>query len=234
MFKKDSGAHFTYNLGVGFMRLWLLLFIISLLLIYPIITQPSNTLVFEDRVSVDLSKSYISERTAIGKNKDGEFHIFSKAHYYVELSVTSSDGTKFKHLEEVGHDTYRAFKETDSSHPHTYNMYRSTLFNTYYISPLEPEKVLKEFKKTHPTTISTVLTVLFIITTLASLISLAVGIRQIRVAMKYPRNDVPFDSKEIVLADENSPPPPTYDELMEEFDEAYKKYWGMSSGSSDE
>ena len=80
MFHKDSGAHFTYNMGVSMMRIGLLCFAFVVLLVLEYIFLDSPKLRRRDKVDVtvesvdtrDTDKGTVYEVTLHGFSRDGE------------------------------------------------------------------------------------------------------------------------------------------------------------------
>ncbi len=189
MLRKDSGAHFTYNLGVGFLRTGLLLLLAA------------AALFVCSRYNMLMSLSYAGEADA---ELMGYWHyfdapffipgpddIFADERYYLVLRFSLS-GEVHEVMNYVSEDTYEAFKEKDLKSFTHLNVYKTAPeYGGYYLSEKNKSEALREARRARkPNKTGTNTSLVFLIIALPLIL---IGIREERLAMKYPRSDVPIE-----------------------------------------
>lgn len=215
LFKKDNGAHFTYNLGVGFMRISAVLIAAAGILALFAAVRPGDTPEFYGTVKASVydtdcvrhSSSYRSRR---GRTRHRVYYT-----YTVKFKGTYSNGEEFVHKQYADKELYRIYSAQIGGAPTAMNMYVSEDGN-YYITSKTGKEAAKEYRRVN-SSISANLSLLIAGYTLAAAaVSACIGLGQIRLSMKYPRTDVPLTDTQ--LAEQKQT-----DDLMEEFERAYAK-----------
>lgn len=211
-FVKDSGAHFTYNIGVGFMRAGLIMLAITIVLGLFAAVQPNRTLDYVDSVKAEVTDVDASERT---RYRDG--HAISYFIYTVSFSGSFSNGDKFTHKQYADKELYKMYSRLVKRGEKSYTLYKSRSGGGYYITEKKGYAAAKEYRKAVPGVTEGLSSMAAIGALIVTTVLFSIGMREIKIAMKYPRTDVPYDITDLAMKGDT-------DDLMSEFDEAYKVF----------
>lgn len=211
-FVKDSGAHFTYNIGVGFMRAGLIMLAITIVLGLFAAVQPNRTLDYVDSVKAEVTDVEASERT---RYRDG--HAISYFVYTVSFSGSFSNGDKFTHKQYADKELYKMYSRLVKRGEKSYTLYKSRSDGGYYITEKKGYAAAKEYRKAVPGVTEGLSSMAAIGALIVTTVLFSIGMREIKIAMKYPRTDVPYDTTDLAMKGDT-------DDLMNEFDEAYKVF----------
>lgn len=211
-FVKDSGAHFTYNIGVGFMRAGLIMLAITIVLGLFAAVQPNRTLDYVDSVKAEVTDVDASERT---RYRDG--HAISYFIYTVSFSGSFSNGDKFTHKQYADKELYKMYSRLVKRGEKSYTLYKSRSGGGYYITEKKGYAAAKEYRKAVPGVTEGLSSMAAIGALIVTTVLFSIGMREIKIAMKYPRTDVPYDTTDLAMKGDT-------DDLMSEFDEAYKVF----------
>ena len=211
-FVKDSGAHFTYNIGVGFMRAGLIMLAITIVLGLFAAVQPNRTLDYVDSVKAEVTDVDASERT---RYRDG--HAISYFVYTVSFSGSFSNGDKFTHKQYADKELYKMYSRLVKRGEKSYTLYKSRSGGGYYITEKKGYAAAKEYRKAVPGVTEGLSSMAAIGALIVTTVLFSIGMREIKIAMKYPRTDVPYDTTDLAMKGDT-------DDLMSEFDEAYKVF----------
>lgn len=211
-FVKDSGAHFTYNIGVGFMRAGLIMLAITIVLGLFAAVQPNRTLDYVDSVKAEVTDVDASERT---RYRDG--HAISYFVYTVSFSGSFSNGDKFTHKQYTDKELYKMYSRLVKRGEKSYTLYKSRSGGGYYITEKKGYAAAKEYRKAVPGVTEGLSSMAAIGALIVTTVLFSIGMREIKIAMKYPRTDVPYDTTDLAMKGDT-------DDLMSEFDEAYKVF----------
>ena len=211
-FVKDSGAHFTYNIGVGFMRAGLIMLAITIVLGLFAAVQPNRTLDYVDSVKAEVTDVDASERT---RYRDG--HAISYFIYTVSFSGSFSNGDKFTHKQYADKELYKMYSRLVKRGEKSYTLYKSRSGGGYYITEKKGYAAAKEYRKAVPGVTEGLSSIAAIGALIVTTVLFSIGMREIKIAMKYPRTDVPYDTTDLAMKGDT-------DDLMNEFDEAYKVF----------
>ena len=211
--KKDSGAHFTYNLGVSVVRAGAVILCLAAIVFLFSIIHIDRKLEYLGDTRAEVRGIWRREEHHSPLNIYREF--FPKYEYYVifGFEYRGEFREKQEYITEYSYETYTSLGLGEISSPmHLY----SSENEGYYLSLKDIDEAEKEFRKCYHSLIdlSVVAFWLFII----SLPVLFVGLGEERLAMKYPRSDVAVGETALVLSEEET------DDLMDEFDKEYRKY----------
>ncbi len=218
MFKKDSGAHFAYNLGVSYMRFSVVVFVLFAVLTALAILQPENRLYYRCTIYANVLR--VNERIEKRRFEPRSSEQKERIEYTAVLEGNTDDGEHIYLEQDVTVDEANMFSKKIGDKPEKYNLYYSIILNKHYISPETLHTAQENFRSINHSPYFAAECTAAVIFFLLTLIFIAIGVSEIRVSMKYPRNDVPTDITDIVVRDENT------EELLEEFDEAYRKTRG--------
>lgn len=211
-FVKDSGAHFTYNIGVGFMRAGLIMLAITIVLGLFAAVQPNRTLDYVDSVKAEVTDVDASERT---RYRDG--HAISYFVYTVSFSGSFSNGDKFTHKQYADKELYKMYSRLVKRGEKSYTLYKSRSGGGYYITEKKGYAAAKEYRKAVPGVTEGLSSMAAIGALIVTTVLFSIGMREIKIAMKYPRTDVPYDTTDLAMKGDT-------DDLMNAFDEAYKVF----------
>jgi hypothetical protein len=189
LFHKDDGAHFSYNLGVGFMRLSAAVFVIFVLLVLYAYFLPRNTLEYYDSVKA----------TVVSTDRQVHEHRSSRASrtltytYTADFSGTYSDGTNFTLEQYVTESQYQAYTAIQGNYPIPMTLYKTSSDGEYFLSKNTHHIAVKEYRTSNPTLRlkSTTIKIAAWWVLFAAAVFATAGCHEIRVSMKYPRTDIP-------------------------------------------
>ena len=180
MFKKDSGAHFTYNLGVGMIRLSLLFFLWALLIIGEWFFLSSPRFEVRENVKVRLLASYPVEDGYMA-----EFEVYRDN----ELGKTVAEYVTQGMLTSFRNDPYLIDDYV------VYDLYGRGIDTGVYYGSFLSKGITKiaewQYYLATPDARPPVQTWGIWLSLLISAVMFMIGRRQIRLSMKYPRSDVP-------------------------------------------
>lgn len=211
-FVKDSGAHFTYNIGVGFMRAGLIMLAITIVLGLFAAVQPNRTLDYVDSIKAEVTDVDASEQT---RYRDGR--AISYFVYTVSFSGSFSNGDKFTHKQYADKELYKMYSRLVKRGEKSYTLYKSRSGGGYYITEKKGYAAAKEYRKAVPGVTEGLSSMAAVGALIVTTVLFSIGMREIKIAMKYPRTDVPYDTTDLAVKDDT-------DELLNEFDEAYKVF----------
>lgn len=186
MLRKDSGAHFTYNLGVGLVRTSLLFLLWGLLILteWYVIGNPS----FKFEGTVGISPI----------NVDLTYSEYGNCP--VELVATRRNKSTVRFVQYASHETARFYNSHLNTVVGEYNLYHLTGTGKnsgreigYFATNKGKLGAQWQYYFLTPDTHAPVQTWAIWISFAVSLLLFLMGRRQIRLAMKYPRNDVPVE-----------------------------------------
>ena len=183
MFKKDSGAHFTYNLGVGLVRLSLMFFLWALVIVgeWYFLSSPKFIRI-----------SYVSAKVSeVTETRTGK--------YVATLKVIPEDGKTFEQVQFVTRSFAEMYEDENLAYE-KFAMYRlvgrgnekGKDYGTY-ISNLGKSLAEWQYYRAVPGSRPPVQTWGIWVSLVVSLVLFAIGRRQITLSMKYPRSDVPVE-----------------------------------------
>lgn len=211
-FVKDSGAHFTYNIGVGFMRAGLIMLAITIVLRLFAAVQPNRTLDYVDSVKAEVTDANVSEHTTHTRGHRRTYLV-----YTVSFSGSFSNGDKFTHKQYADKELYKMYSRLVKRGEKSYTLYKSRSGGGYYITEKKGYAAAKEYRKAVPGVTEGLSSMAAVGALIVTTVLFSIGMREIKIAMKYPRTDVPYDTTDLAVKDDT-------DELLNEFDEAYKVF----------
>ena len=186
-FKKDKGAHFAYNLGVGLVRTGMLLVAIGLAVFVVSRSLNSFRLIYVEEV-----KAFVKvERIPSEPDDQIQYNDTFIAHF----DCTGSNGSQFHVDEIITYEMYNSFLEYSAVRmPQHYQLYK-VVFNKrpdeeLYVTEQSKTNTMLEYAQCHEETLPLSLAgmwVLFVV----SLLMFIMGRKQMSLGLKYPRNDVP-------------------------------------------
>lgn len=212
--KKDSGAHFTYDLGVTFVRAGVAMLGLSLFVLVLSFFHFGKRLEYVGDVRSELLGVWQVEENHSDLNFFRE--LFPKYFYYIVLGYDTGDrhSEKTQYVTESNFEAYRGMGLGEIQKP--MHMYESA--HEGYIFSLKDRKgAERDFREAYPPIIDLRAISLWIL--ILSLPVFFVGLGEERLAMKYPRNDVNIGETALVLSEEET------DDLMEEFEREYSKHY---------
>lgn len=208
--KKDSSAHFTYNLGVSFVRLGAGLLGAAVILWFVFIFNPLDLLLYRSDTQAVIYDMHVEtiEHTGSrgGIHTTYIYHVcfntdVAGTHVYVDQTIP---GSVFDTYEEMGgKGVYLDVKLYKSQKTGLYVSRRG-----WFLAQLE-------YGRAHPATTAGIIA---LICAGLSFIAISAGLREERLAMKYPRTDVEIGATGLVAEDDET------NDLLKEFDEAYEKF----------
>lgn len=214
-FRKDDGAHFTYNFGVSMMRMGLLAIPVILIILFIIYVLPTNNPKYVGEAAVQVADLNLHTYT----NTDGTDTYF----YYVSFWVTipHTDTAVYVDRQSVSRKMYKDYSEKmKSGKKYKLNLYRTTegasTDNMYYVSKKSGLSMRIEYHRYIYTKSLAILYMLCIGAIVLMFLAFGAGMSQIRLSMKYPRTDIALESTNITLYREQQ-------DMMKEFDEAQKR-----------
>lgn len=184
MFRKDKGAHFSYNIGVFFVRVSFVLFVIGMFGLLYVLISPGPELESLGMAYAKVRDTYIADEIA-------------EPHYIVDFEVSFISGGTVVHKQEVGKSVYPMYKELVGQEAELYGLYRGVSEDLIYVTKSSLFDARREYGKAHISMLRQLVYMAVILCLPLGLIIFLVGAGQERLAMKYPRSDVPlFDDLE--------------------------------------
>ena len=212
--KKDDGAHFTYNLGVGFVRVGCIIMCAAVLVFGLSFLNIGGHLSYVGEI-----RAIITDMKVVKLNRGRIIAdtFFPKYDYYVDLELYKDEGTR-KQRQYVSEDTYREFVTLSELPEIHVKIYRnsSKLFSdsSDFYSIHELRAAEKEYSRVCPVVPFRTISFWVLIVGLPILF---IGLGEERIAMKYPRSDVAIGETGIVLSGEET------EDLLDEFEREYRK-----------
>ena len=184
MLKKDSGAHFTYNLGVSLIRFSLLFVLWAAVIFAEWYFLSSPKFIKIDTVDLKISNfKHLSEHLNM-----------------VFLDVVGSDGSVYKHTQYATIGFMEDHRRTPMITVEDCSVYKlvgrgaeSGKDYGIYITDLSRPLAEWQYYRATPGARPPVQTWGIWVSLIVSGILFMIGKRQIRLSMKYPRSDVPLD-----------------------------------------
>lgn len=213
-FKKDDGAHFTYNLGVSFLRLSVVVFIVGLVALFFSFMLPSVGLTYGGKVMARVDSTKCDwVRVSMSDRWDYTYGVG-----FICEFVDRRKGTDTFYCTQATtkrlYDKYHGMEGGDKL---VYNIYYSLNGGSYITKKrwlfAAIEYCSSNLRYGYSSLYMISYTIMF-----ASVVPLVIGIHQQQVSMKYPRSDVPDGINTNALQEIET------EELMKEFDEAYARY----------
>ena len=207
-FRKDSGAHFTYNLGVGCVRAGAVIIGAALLLFGLSFLHLGGRLHYDSDIRASITDMEII------RHKDNWLLnlVMPKFRYRVDFEF-EINGDKREVRQYVSENEYRGYVDLSELPSMPMRCY-ITDDGRFYLSMLEQGSAEKEYRSEYPTHDFKIAAFwVFII----GLPVLLVGLGEERISMKYPRSDVVIRDTSIVLSGEDT------DDLLGEFEREYRK-----------
>ena len=194
------------------MRAGLIMLAITIVLGLFAAVQPNRTLDYVDSVKAEVTDVDASERT---RYRDG--HAISYFVYTVSFSGSFSNGDKFTHKQYADKELYKMYSRLVKRGEKSYTLYKSRSGGGYYITEKKGYAAAKEYRKAVPGVTEGLSSMAAIGALIVTTVLFSIGMREIKIAMKYPRTDVPYDTTDLAMKGDT-------DDLMNEFDEAYKVF----------
>lgn len=194
------------------MRAGLIMLAITIVLGLFAAVQPNRTLDYVDSVKAEVTDVDASERT---RYRDG--HAISYFVYTVSFSGSFSNGDKFTHKQYADKELYKMYSRLVKRGEKSYTLYKSRSGGGYYITEKKGYAAAKEYRKAVPGVTEGLSSMAAIGALIVTTVLFSIGMREIKIAMKYPRTDVPYDTTDLAMKGDT-------DDLMSEFDEAYKVF----------
>ena len=209
--KKDDGAHFSYNLGVSFVRLGAVILGAAFILLLVYFLNIPDFIMPRGDVTASVSDTRVTDQRRI-RGRGIEYAINQ---YHVTFSCKTSGGTAVFVEQLVPEKQYWEYRDTggESLSARLYASGRNGL----YVSRKGWLGAQFEYNRAHREPL--VLPIAFW-TFIASVSVIGFGLNQERLGMKYPRTDVELSENAIVSAEDQA----YTDELLKEFDEAFEKF----------
>lgn len=184
MFRRDNGAYFTYNLGVGFVRAsGITIILVVLLFIYSrLAPPPALKLLYKDRFS-------ISEARAV--NAPLTFTRFFTQDFKDYIVVFTNEENTYKQY--VTEDRFLDYSKREGQ-TSAFNVYQEAEGNIIFLTPLEKKAAEYEFGRRHMRISAYVASAASGYLLILAAALFGIGARQERLAMKYPRSDVGDDT----------------------------------------
>lgn len=208
MFRKDSGAHFTYNLGVGMIRLSLAFFLWALVIVAEWFFLSSPKFVYESTVSAELTETEalgngVYTATFLVQPRDGTPD-YEHTQYATEGFIDANSG------ESIFGDGYKVYSlkgrgiKSGRSYGRFISRSSSLIAEWQYFFAVPGARPPVQ---TWGIWVSLALSVLLFM----------IGRRQIGLSMKYPRSDVEVGETAIVTAEDDPV------DLLGEFEREYRR-----------
>lgn len=194
------------------MRAGLIMLAITIVLGLFAAVQPNRTLDYVDSIKAEVTDVDASERT---RYRDG--HAISYFVYTVSFSGSFSNGDKFTHKQYADKELYKMYSRLVKRGEKSYTLYKSRSGGGYYITEKKGYAAAKEYRKAVPGVTEGLSSMAAIGALIVTTVLFSIGMREIKIAMKYPRTDVPYDTTDLAMKGDT-------DDLMNEFDEAYKVF----------
>ncbi|MCR5123399.1 MAG: hypothetical protein K6B74_13385 [Ruminococcus sp.] len=204
--KKDDGAHFSYNLGVSFVRLGAVLLCAAVLLALAFIINPTDLLSSKGKTQASVTRLHVERYERRGSGQIINI-------YYVQFDCTIGD-THAVVEQTVPSLVYSKYGKIGMNNVFPARLYYSDKSGLYITKHLAPLAQL-EYGRTHELAFAGMIAVWC---AMGATGLIGFGLNQERLGMKYPRTDVSLNDTSLTLPDED------VDELLKEFDEAYDKF----------
>lgn len=204
MFHKDKGAHFTYNMGVSMMRMGLLFFIAAVAVTVLFILSDSPSIRVRDNIMAYVTDCREEKQSGV---------TVGVVSFYVE----DSEGRVSQVTQNCAASNLAYYQEQLTfGNRCQYTRYRIAGRDDY-ISYHRPFTVRSEYFWAYPDVAKPVPVWTAGVAFLLMLMFFYIGSREIRVSMKYPRNDVPEElSGAPVVFSGGISPEMQYDDIEEE------------------
>ncbi len=189
IFKKDEGAHFAYDLGVGLMRAGVAAVFIGIMVF--VMSRCINS--FSMKRLEEVRALVKVER--IEDEEDDPHRPAPYDTYFAHFDCTSYEGKQFHVDEAITFDMYNALSERAAIHdPQEYVLYRVT-FNRrqgeeLYLTEQSKTNTMLCYARCHDERLPISLAGMWVAFSVALLLFL-MGRKQMRIGLKYPRSDVP-------------------------------------------
>ena len=184
MLKKDSGAHFTYNLGVSLIRFSLLFVLWALVIFAEWYYLSSPKFIKTDDASVQIAK----------------FTQVTEKYYIVILDVTVPGGQEYRHTQYATPGFMEEHRDIPGRTVEDCRVYKLVGRGAedgrdygIYVTNLSRSLAEWQYYRATPGARPPVQTWGIWASLIVSVILFIIGRRQIRLSMKYPRSDVPLD-----------------------------------------
>ena len=207
--KKDSGAHFAYNLGVSFVRFGAVLLGAAAIMGFVFIFNPLDFLKYRFDTQAVISNMH-TETIEYTGSRGGISYSYR---YHVGFNAEVA-GAQVYIDQTVPHSVYKSYEKQGRDACIDVKLYKSR--NTgLYVSRRGWFPAQLEYGRTHPAATAGIIAFWLAI---ASLPVIGFGLNQERLGMKYPRTDIDLNGTALVPEDDET------GELMKEFDEAFERY----------
>lgn len=210
LFKKDDGAHFSYNLGVSLMRGGVVVLALSLIAAFYYLFQPNVRLEYVDSAKAQVTGTDVDVIRSSGRYGRRHRSTRSIHIYYVTFTGEFSSGKPFVITQSVSKELYQDYFNYLNSSELDFQVYKENINNHLYLSRQSGRKAKREYCEDHKSLSANLARLLFWILLFISIVIFSAGIREIKLGMKYPRSDVE--------------PDPELERAMKEFDEAYERH----------
>lgn len=215
-FKKDDGAHFTHNLGVSFMRTGVILIILGIIFSMYYSTQPGNNITLDPNVkvtNVQLKHEQTRSRGRKGRSR-------TRHYYYATFTCESSNGDTFTvYKQPLTRKAYKSYLSIPDTSYGMFRAYDSNYYKNKYITTKTGSAAVKEYHETMPTIAASFSRILGALGLLGGAFILYRGVHEKKRAAGFKRTDYVPTQEEVRKSQEK-------DDIMREFDEAYKRKYG--------
>ena len=208
--RKDSGAHFTYNLGAAFMRAGAALILAAVFVLVFTWVKPFVTIKYLGKTEAVFLLRWTPSKTPFLCDWAGP--PFESHRYVLSFDISEYPDTYDRDIY-VSEKTYEKYVNTAPGTAFELNLYRTDFPESYYyLSEKSTFGAALECAGAAPPDTSGMTAAFWLLLAAAPLI--AFGLREEHIGMKYPRSDVPLDI--------SGAPVPVYDDAS--IDEAAKAY----------
>lgn len=221
--RKDSGAHFTYNLGVGFVRVGVLLLLAAAVLFVCSFIHPGVSLECIGETDARLMGIWRVNDAFTGIEVIDDAFPTYRYYFVVKYCFSYSEydyDNEHEHSCYITREMFEEYVDLDLESVIHLNIYENVselnYYPGYFFSPDGTAKAEQEMRRANPTTLVSGSSVFWVL--MLAFPVLLIGFGEERLAMKYPRSDVVIGETALVLSEEDT------DDLMDEFNREYSKY----------
>lgn len=207
-FRKDGGAHFTYNIGVSFVRTGAVIIGVSLLIFGLSFLHLGSRLRYDSDIRVEITGSEII------RYKDNWLInlVLPRFRYRVDFRY-EENGLQHDRRQFVTKEEYNGYVELSELSSFTLKRYKAD-DGSDYLSIYDHKLAERAYREVYPS-LGFKLFAFWVFA--AGLPILLIGLGEERLAMKYPRSDVNIGDTSIVLHEEAA------DDLLGEFEREYSR-----------
>lgn len=216
-FKKDDGAHFTHNLGVSFLRIGVIAIILSIICAAYYKIQPDSQMTLDPKSKVVYTNVECKQRKYRYTHR-GRTKTRTRKYYYAHFICVNEKDEEFEinyqPISRKQYSEYRHLTKFDN-----FKIYDAQKLGVKYATPKTGKAALNELHENSPTMTALMVKNIGFILMIAGLFMSYKGIREKKLAKEYKRADYVPTQEEVRKSQEK-------DDIMREFDEAYKRKYG--------